>query len=225
MGHNLKPLCQQLNYDFNRIELLETALAHRSAKKNNNERLEFLGDSVVNFIIADLLYQRANKAKEGELSRLRAELVRGETLAELAKEFSVGQYLILGTGEEKSGGRERRSILANAMEAIIAAIYLDSDLDSCRAVISEWFSERIDQTLSTGSRKDAKTRLQELLQSRHMSLPRYHIKEIIGDQHQQTFVVECRVEGLEMISQGRGSSRRRAEQQAASQYLKKLEVN
>ncbi len=219
-----KRLCKNLGYTFNDIALLERALTHRSVTLKNNERLEFLGDSIINFLMAEVLFQQCPKAQEGELSRLRAALVKGDTLAEVAKELHVGEYLKLGQGEMKSGGFRRSSILADALEAIIAAIYLDSDMDTCRQLVSKWFASRCADVTTVMVPKDPKTRLQEYLQAHHLSLPEYSVTNIQGEAHEQTFTIECRVEKLSTTAIGVGSSRRKAEQQAAKQLLDELAV-
>lgn len=223
INQNFQPLYRKLGYEFHNPMLLEAALTHRSVRGNNNERLEFLGDSIVNFLIAEALFRRCPHAKEGELSRLRADLVRGETLAELAQEFNLGDYLRLGAGELKSGGFRRKSILADAMEAVIAAIYLDAGMDACRERIISWYENRLTSTFHTPGQKDPKTRLQEYLQARKLGLPCYHVLAIEGEAHQQIFHVDCRVPGLQHATEGRGSSRRGAEQAAAQRYLEVLE--
>lgn len=212
-------LCNQLNYHFNKVSLLETALTHRSVSSENNERFEFLGDSIVNFIIAEALFEKFPKAREGQLSRLRANLVKGETLAEIAQERSIGDYLILGSGEMKSGGFRRASILADALEAIIAAIYLDAGMTQCKSLVLSWFDARLQATSLSNEVKDAKTQLQEFLQAQKKELPNYQIEKIEGDAHAQTFYVSCQVTGMQEISHGTGSSRRRAEQDAAAEFL------
>ena len=215
-------LYTKLGYQFGDATLLEAALSHRSIRGTNNERLEFLGDSIINFVIAAVLYQRCPAAKEGELSRLRASLVRGETLADVAQELELGQYLRLGAGELKSGGFRRRSILADAMEAVIGAIYLDNGLDACRECILTWFHHRLNDVLQRDGDKDPKTRLQEYLQSQRKPLPIYAITNISGEAHQQTFHIMCQIESLNLTAEGSGTSRRNAEQHAAQCLLKQL---
>lgn len=212
-------LCDKLGYHFNDKGLLYSALTHRSVDANNNERLEFLGDSIVNFLIAEALFHRFPKAKEGHLSRLRASLVKGETLAELAQELELGGYLSLGPGESKTGGHRRSSILADAIEAIIAAIYFDSDLETCRKLVLTWFESRLAKTSLDQNLKDPKTQLQEFLQGKKYPLPTYNIVKAEGEAHKQTFYIECVVEGISYTSEGVGSSRRRAEQEAAEIFL------
>lgn len=212
-------LLVKLNYTFQDPKFLKVALTHRSKGGDHNERLEFLGDAVVNFVIADILYQLFPKATEGDLSRWRASLVNRDTLAELALEFELGQYLFLGPGELRSGGNKRHSILSCAMEAIIGAVYMDGGFDVARAKILEWYDPLLQSLSTAASHKDPKTLLQEYLQSRRLALPLYHVAEVSGEAHQQIFTVTCRVEGLEEYSQGTGTSRRRAEQDAAQAML------
>lgn len=216
-------LAKRLGYRFNDNAHLELALTHRSVGGHNNERIEFLGDSIVNFIIGEALFRRFPDAREGQLSRLRARLVKGETLADVALEFDLGQFLKLGSGEMKSGGNRRRSILADAMEAVIGAIYLDGGMDEVRRCVLEWFADRLNDTTLEDTLKDPKTRLQEFLQSRQKPLPRYEVVDVQGDAHDQVFTVEAHVELLDQPGVGTGSSRRNAEQQAADQVLALLQ--
>ena len=218
-------LCRRIGYFFADLGLLELALTHRSYGGKNNERLEFLGDSILNYVTAEDLFHRFPKAKEGELSRLRASLVKGDTLAELAREFQLGDFLKLGAGELKSGGFRRDSILADAVEGIIGAIYLDAGMDVCRQHILEWYKERLNATSLKVVTKDAKTRLQEFLQARKHSLPQYEVVDIVGEPHAQTFFVHCQIELFDAPIEGKGSSRRIAEQNAAAKALKQLEKN
>lgn len=217
-------LARRIGHDFKDEALFELALTHRSCGKKNNERLEFLGDSILNFVIADDLYQRFPKAKEGELSRLRARMVKGVTLSEVARELGLGDYLRLGSGELKSGGFRRDSILADAVEAIIGAIYLDTDMETARGFILSWFDARLAKLDLNESLKDSKTRLQEFLQSRRLALPEYELTQVEGEAHAQTFYIDCRVDGLSDIAKGTGSSRRQAEQEAAKNALIALQV-
>lgn len=221
----LKLLSKKLGHTFNDDSLLEAALTHRSVRGLNNERLEFLGDSILNFVIAEALYQAAPKAREGELSRLRASLIRGETLAQIAQEFQLGNYLRLGPGELKSGGFRRHSILADAMEAVIAAIYLDAGLTKCIELIRIWYKDRLQQGLAItlAEHKDPKSRLQELLQSKKLELPSYEVVAITGEDHAQIFHVRCRVTGLSLVTEGIGNSRRAAEQTAAQHFWESLQ--
>lgn len=224
MKQNLDPLIRALGHRFADRQLLELALTHRSHGNDNNERLEFLGDSIVNFLIAEDLYQRFPQAREGQLSRLRARQVKGTTLAELAREFSLGDYLRLGSGELKSGGFRRESILADALEAVIGAIYLDAGMDVTRQRVLGWFDSRLQGLSLSDTQKDPKTRLQEFLQSRQRPLPRYEVIHVEGEAHAQLFTVECVIDQLDYRPLGIGSSRRFAEQEAAEKALQALEV-
>ncbi len=226
MSSAIGTLCKDLDYSFNDPELLEDALSHRSFRGNkNNERLEYLGDAALNFVIAAALFRQNAQAKEGELSRLRANLVRGETLTDLAQEFRLGQYLHLGAGEVKTGGAQRKSILADAMEAIIGAIYLDGGFAACERCILRWYKTRLNNLEALTVLKDPKTRLQEYLQAHRLPLPVYTVLSLEGPAHQQLFKVECRLVGLEnKTAMGLGHSRRRAEQEAAEAILKQLEL-
>jgi ribonuclease-3 len=214
---------QKLGYEFQNHSLLNNALTHRSHSSAHNERLEFLGDSILNFIVAELLYLRFPKAPEGDLSRLRAALVRGEVLAEVAKTFALGEHLNLGEGELKSGGFRRASILADALEAVIGAIYLDSGIESCKVCVHAWFDSRLnDLSLETGE-KDPKSQLQEWLQARKKPLPVYAVTEIGGDSHNQNFTVTCSVTLINEVATASAASRKTAEKEAAFKMLKKLE--
>jgi len=222
LTEDLGRLCTRIGYQFEQYELLQRALSHRSIGGGNNERLEFLGDSILSYVISVELYRRFSEMDEGGLSRVRASLVKGETLAQLARNLELGDYLRLGPGELKSGGFRRSSILADAFEAILGAVFLDSDIHSVQRVILQLFSERLDNIDPTTALKDPKTRLQEFLQSRQMPLPNYEVVEITGKAHAQTFTVRCYVEGLDMSVAAEGNSRRKAEQQAATLILGKL---
>lgn len=211
-----------LGYSFSDPELMNLALTHRSVGGRNNERLEFLGDSIVNHIIAEAIYQKFPSAREGDMSRMRASLVKGDTLAELARELELGEHLILGSGERKSGGQRRGSILADALEAIIGAILLDSDVDRCRRCVLNWFEQRLSQLNLDSNDKDPKTRLQEYLQGRSRPLPEYELLGVLGDDHNQQFRIACRMSGPTMEVEGSGSSRRKAEQNAAESALERL---
>lgn len=211
----------KLDYNFQDRHLLKNALRHRSAGKASNERLEFLGDAVLEFIITSELYRRYTKLQEGELSRLRANLVRKESLANLARELLVGECLILGEGEKKSGGFRRDSILADAMEAIFGAMYLDSDIATCREKILTLFEGRFSD-LDLSAEKDPKTRLQELLQAHQYALPEYEVVKTKGEVHERIFFVECRVKDLDTVTEGQGSNRQAAEQEAAEKCLFQL---
>jgi ribonuclease III len=213
-----------LGYRFKDLALAELALTHRSAGGSNNERLEFLGDAILGFVIADALYHQQGRASEGQLSRLRSGLVRRDSLAEIARGLDLGSYLILGQGELCSGGQSRDSILADSLEALFAAIYLDGGYQQVRQVILALFQERLGELSPEGQLKDPKTRLQEYLQGRRLELPNYEVIEVVGDAHDQTFRVVCRVPSLEAERKASGSSRRRAEQAAAAKVLEWLGV-
>ena len=217
-------LARRLGHAFSDISLFELALTHRSCGKRNNERLEFFGDSILNCVIAEALFRKFPDAREGQLSRLRARLVKGETLAVIARELGVGDYLRLGSGELKSGGFRRDSILADSVEAIIGSIFIDTDFDTAKKFILHWFESRLAEIDLNESLKDSKTRLQEFLQSRRMPLPQYELLSVEGEAHDQTFHIRCEVQLLEMPTEGTGSSRRQAEQEAAQAALKALSV-
>lgn len=216
-------LSQRLGYQFSNVELLQQALTHRSAAKQHNERLEFLGDAVLGMVVAQALFKRFPAVPEGKLTRMRSTLVKGDTLAELGREADVGELLKLGPGELKSGGQRRSSIIADAMEAILGAIYLEAGLDATAEVILRLWQSRIDKLDPNEHPKDAKTRLQEFLQSSKLPLPVYEVVDISGKDHDQTFVVHCQIESLGKPMKGTGSSRRKAEQQAARNALEKLD--
>lgn len=219
---NLNELMKRLGYRFGNTKLLESALSHRSIGSENNERLEFLGDSVLGFIIASELYQRHPRAQEGELSQMRASVVNGDVLARLSIDLGINKNLRLGIGEYKSGGKSRRSILADTLEAVIGAIYIDAGLEICRRCLLNWYGERVDDLLSTLTpHKDAKSRLQEWLQARKFPLPIYKTK-MTGEAHTQTFIVMCSIEGLPHKTKGISTTRRRAEQIAAERFLELL---
>ena len=211
-----------LGHGFGRPELLRQALTHRSFGSPHNERLEFLGDSVLNCAVAAYLYRRFADIKEGELSRLRANLVRQEALAEIAQGLSLGDCLQLGEGELKSGGARRPSILADALEAIIGAIYVDAGFDAARRVIERLYEPAMIRIDPNDTGKDPKTALQEILQGRHLPLPRYGLLATRGEAHVQEFEVECVIADLDIRSTGTGSSRRIAEQQAAQRALAEI---
>lgn len=216
-------LQRALGHEFADPALLTMALTHRSAGSRNNERLEFLGDSIVNHIIADALYHRFPDAREGDMSRMRASLVKGDTLAELARELQLGEYLLLGPGERKSGGYRRSSILADTLEALAGAILLDAGFQRCRECVLGWFGTRLEQLASGVADKDAKTRLQEYLQGRGNPLPEYELLDVTGDDHEQVFSIACRLSKPQLLAEGSGRSRRKAEQAAALSALQRLE--
>ncbi len=199
--------------------LLGQALTHRSAGSDNNERLEYLGDAVLSFVVAELLFHAHPEASEGELSRYRASLVSGDALGAIALELGLGEHLRLGEGELKSGGKRRASILADALEALIGAVYLDQGLAAASALAARVLQRRLEELPGASDLKDAKTRLQEWLQGRGLNLPEYKVLEITGEPHEQHFRVRCDVGELAIAAEAGGSSRRRAEQEAAAMVL------
>lgn len=208
-------LCRALAYQFSDSRLIVQALTHRSIGSKNNERLEFLGDAVLGCIIADELFHRFPAATEGELTRLRASLVKGATLAVIGRELNLGDCLRLGSGELKSGGFRRDSILACGVEAILGAVYIDGGFEATKALIRRLYQQRLEAASPETAKKDPKTRLQELLQSRQQALPIYEQTSVEGESHDQIFHVVCRAEGLDELAKGKGTSRRKAEQDAA----------
>ncbi len=216
---NLEVLQRHLGYKFRNEELLERALTHKSAHYQNNERLEFLGDALLNFVIAERLFSQFSKASEGELTRARASLVNKTSLYEIALTLSLSDYLNLGIGEKRSGGHRRESILADTLEAIICALYLDSDFANAKAFIERLYEQKIAALKPEEQDKDPKTQLQEWQQGHKQPLPKYQIISMIGEPHAQTFIVSCEVEGIAEIVQGIGPSRRVAEQIAARKML------
>lgn len=219
---DLDKLCRKLGYTFEQPELLARALTHRSYGARNNERMEFLGDAILGYLVSTALYNQFPDASEGQLSRLRASLVKGDTLASIASELELGEYLNLGSGELKSGGHRRRSILADAFEAIIGAVYLDSGIDSASELVQHFFTDKISRLDPRTLKKDPKTRLQEFLQARGDALPDYQVVATEGKAHEQHFKVECRIDGLAEPVIGQGTSRRKAEQAAADLMLQTL---
>ena len=224
-NRNIEQIEKILNYQFNDNSLLELALTHRSFQGKNNERLEFLGDSILNFIIAELLFKKFNLLPEGDLSRLRSQLVKSDTLSEIGILLKLGDYLILGEGELKSSGWRRPSILADSVEAIIGAVFIDGGISAAGDLIVDWFKSRIDLINPDNIEKDAKSILQELLQAKKISLPDYNIVSIEGEAHCQHFRVSCSIPKLGLSIEGEGSSRKIAEQGAAEEILKKLKNN
>lgn len=220
MTDPVSDLAKTLGYRFADLNIMQQALTHRSAGGRNNERLEFLGDAILGSVIAAELYERYPQAREGELSRLRSSLVRREALAGLAQELEIGRYLKLGAGERKSGGHHRDSILADALEALFGAIYLDGGFDSCRDCILSLFGTMLEQVPEPDKLKDPKTRLQEYLQSRQLALPEYAMLDVSGDAHAQSFTVSCTANAAEvMVTEGTARNRRHAEQNAAEKML------
>jgi len=212
-------------YEFNNPTLLNAALTHRSYSKDNNERLEYLGDAMLGFIIAEALCQKFPAQPEGVLTRLRASLVKEETLAELARSLKLGDLLILGAGEIKSGGWRRDSILSNAMEALIASIYLDSNIEKCRSFVLHIYSDLLANLSTSVVKKDPKTDLQEYLQARKRPLPVYEVTEEESQDHVKIFTVRCTVEEIEHVVTAQGKSKRNAEQSAAQKALEILHQN
>lgn len=215
-------LAKNLGLQFNQLELLVTALTHRSVGANNNERLEFLGDSILGFVIAQKLYDTFPDASEGVLSRLRASLVNQDSLAGLARKHHIGDYLILGSGELKSGGFRRDSILSDAIEAIIGALFKDQGIAACQTWILTLFTEKLTELTADNWKKDPKTQLQELMQSRGVELPEYQLITMSGLPHSQSFKITCRTPLTNEVCTGSGGSRKKAEQSAAEQMLSLL---
>ncbi len=216
-------LKQSLQYQFSDERLLQVALTHRSAAGDNYERLEFLGDSVLQLVISELIIHERPNASEGRLSRLRSSLVKDTTLAEIANELGVGDHLILGSGELKSGGHRRGSILADTVEAIFGAVYLDAGFDAARQVILTAYSKRIEELPEGVELRDPKSLLQEYLQGRQLPLPGYRVEKITGKAHKQFFEVSCMINELDLHTRGKGTTRRNAEQDAAAAMLEAIE--
>lgn len=212
-------LQSRLGYEFRDPTLLIQALTHRSAAGSNNERLEFLGDAVLDVVISEVIFRQRQEASEGVMSRIRSSLVKDLTLVRLAGELQLGDYLILGCGEKKTGGHHRSSIMADALEAIFAAVYLDTGFENARQVIHTVYGELLSELPESASRRDPKTRLQEYLQARKIDLPAYVVHRVTGKAHRQSFEVQCTVEVLAASTIGQGLSRRQAEQDAASRML------
>ena len=212
-------LDKTLHYRFQDTDLFSRALTHRSAQGRNNERLEFLGDAVLDFVISEALFELRSEATEGDLSKLRASLVKDTSLASLATDLGLGEYLILGSGERKTGGHRRESILADALEALFGAVYLDSGFDAAKDIIEKVFEKRLDELPDAEDLRDPKTRLQEWLQARRHSLPDYDLVSVTGKAHAQTFVVSCNVSEMSQTTEGESTSRRKAEQLAARRML------
>lgn len=218
----LRLLERALGYEFQQKDLLQQAVTHRSYGAPHNERIEFLGDSLLNCVVAALLFKRFTQLREGDLSRLRASLVRQDTLHKIAEKLKMGEYLRLGEGELKSGGHRRPSILADALEATFGAIYLDGGFAAVEQVVTALYAELVDTLDPKNTGKDPKTLLQELLQGRHLDLPVYTLLNTSGEAHAQQFEVECQVPVLHIQSTGSGSSRRAAEQAAAEAVIRMI---
>lgn len=223
MSEDRARLAGSLGYSFKNDGLLDVALTHRSVGGANNERLEYLGDAILNFLVAEALYQALPRAAEGVLTRLRATLVKRETLADVAREIGLGPAIRLGDGELKSGGWRRDSILANTLESVLGAIYLDAGLDAVRAAVLRLFATRLTHLPETSPDKDPKTTLQELLQARHQPLPAYRVIAEQGEAHERSFRVECSAAGLDSVVVAEGRSKRIAEQAAAAAALALLQ--
>lgn len=215
---------KSIGYIFEQPALLQQALRHRSAGAPHNERLEFLGDSLVNLMVAESLFSHWPKADEGALTRARANLVRESSLAAIARRLDIGDNIVLGTGEMKTGGHRRDSILADTLEAVIAAIYLDSNFETCRRTVLPWFEQQIRDIQPGKIDKDAKTRLQEWLQAKQLARPDYQLIESRGEDHARIFIVQCSTAEPELCEQAEGSSLRLAEMAAAEKLMIKLEA-
>ncbi len=220
---DLKKLQACIGYQFSDESLLSLALTHRSFAPSNNERLEFLGDSLLGVTISEKLFHQFPGVKEGVLSRQRSRLVKGETLAEIAREFGLSDYLIMGAGELKSGGYRRDSILADTVEAMIGAIFLDSNMEQCQSMVLQWYDGRLKALSVDDQLKDPKTQLQELLQSKKKPLPNYTVVHVEGASHNQTFTVQCELALLSQPVTAIASSRRQAEKEAAMLALEQLQ--
>jgi ribonuclease-3 len=219
----LADLERRLGHKFANADLARQALTHRSFGAQHNERLEFLGDSLLNCAVATILYERFPQRPEGDLSRLRAGLVNQASLSEVATRLGLGERLRLGEGELKSGGFRRPSILADSLEALLGAVFLDAGFEATRAAVAHMLSEKLEHAANVPVDKDPKTALQEHLQGRGLALPRYAVQKTEGEAHEQTFIVECRVDDLGVVASGTGASRRAAEQAAAEGVLAQLE--
>ena len=223
MQNSNKWLKDKLNYNFKNEALLKLSLTHRSACKKNNERLEFLGDAVLGSIIAEYTFNKKNESNEGDLTRYRAYLVKESTLCEIAQKIELSNYLILGPGENKSGTRHRCSVLSDTLEALIGAIYLDSDFEVAKEVVISLYQKFVPDIPSMNDLKDPKTKLQEITQKEGSSLPEYTLIETHGEDHQQIFHVSCRMDKKNQITHGKGKSIRQAEQEAALMMLQQYE--
>lgn len=220
--NDLSRLCRRIGYEFKNIALLKQAMTHCSMGMTNNERFEFLGDSILSFVVANALYERFPDENEGKLSRLRAFLVKGDMLADIAAELQLGDFLYLGQGELRSGGFRRASILADALEALIAAVFLDGGMTASQALILRLYDSRLHDSVLQDSLKDHKTQLQEFLQAQKKPLPQYELLKIDGNEHDQIFHIQCTIKGVVHSTTGAASNRRKAEQQAAKDMLQHL---
>lgn len=224
MASNAQQLQDRLQYQFSDQTLLTLALSHRSCGSKNNERLEFLGDAVLGLIVSNFLFQRFPEAREGDLSRIRSQIVRAESLAEIARSLDLGPELLLGQGEMKSGGHRRDSILGDTVEALIGAIYLDKGMSAAEQAVVNWFAEPLNAVTLDTPVKDAKTALQEWLQARGKPLPEYLVVKTQGQDHSRLFTISCKIANIESAAEATASSRRKAEQLVAEQLLKQLEL-
>lgn len=223
MACSLSSLCEKIGYSFNDKALLLRAVTHRSfSSKSNYERMEFFGDSILNFIISEALCKQFPSASEGQLSRLRSSLVKGKTLAKIAREIDLSEHLVMSPPEMKRGGFKRDSVLADSFEAIIGAIYKDSGMPECHTFVMRWYASRLEELSLDDLGKDAKTQLQEFVQKSKMALPEYHVTSTEGQAHNQIFNVRCDVKDKEWSTEGRGESRRKAEQMAAKAMIEKF---
>jgi ribonuclease III len=222
LNDRLTQLESNLDYHFKDTKLLLQALSHRSTGSNNNERLEFLGDSLLNAVISIQVYEKYPQHEEGALTRMRASLVNQEALASVARDLELGEFVLLGAGELKSGGQRRASILADTLEAVLGAIYIDGGFESIRTVVIKKFGTRLVTPILRNTPKDNKTQLQELLQARNLPLPKYNVETVTGEAHQQVFKVSCSVESLGVTVFGVAGNRRAAEQEAARRVLELL---
>lgn len=223
MRQDIKYLEQSINYYFSNKKLLTKAITHRSYSDNNNERLEFLGDALLSIIIAEKLFFSFPELTEGDLTRSRASLVKGDTLYKLSQDFKINNYILLGDGELKSGGLQRKSIMADCIEAVIAAIYLDSDFDNCKKIVLNWYEKYFEDDSVIEFKKDPKSILQEWLQARQYDLPDYNLVSESGKAHDKTFIVGCSIEKFNIITEAKAKSRRKAEQLAASKAMQQIE--
>lgn len=217
-------LSKRLGYQFQDRVLLLQALTHRSAGNPHNERLEYLGDSILGFAVAKYLFNRFPEQPEGKLTRMRSSLVKGETLADIARQMELGEVIRLGPGEMKSGGFSRDSILSDAVEALIGALYLEAGMEKSEEMILLWLDKKLQQLDPDFHPKDNKTRLQEYMQGKHLALPEYQVVRITGKSHKQRFFVSCKVDELARPVEGEGASRRKAEQDAAQKVIRKLNI-
>lgn len=224
MASNAQQLQDRLKYQFSDQTLLTLALSHRSCGSKNNERLEFLGDAVLGLTVSNFLFQRFPEAREGDLSRIRSQIVRAESLAEVARSLDLGPELLLGQGEMKSGGHRRDSILGDTVEALIGAIYLDKGMSAAEQSVVNWFTDKLNAVTLDTPVKDPKTALQEWLQARGKPLPEYVVVKTQGEDHSRLFTISCKIANIESAAEATASSRRKAEQLVAEQLLKQLEL-